>query len=195
MRAALPTLALASAIALTPSAQESFSSGQNVAPAYEGWERNADGSFNLVFGYNYNNERNEEFYDEVDTFLQNLTFQPAANPRHRFTGAAIYQLPFGKGRPFLGSANRAVNAIVGGWNISGIYSYYSGQFLTPFWTGPDPTGTAFSANATRPVVTIRPDHLVWVVVGDRSKIEAGIRELNWGEIRFLDADGKPLASR
>jgi zinc protease len=43
--------------------------------------------------------------------------------------------------------------------------------------------------------TIRPDHLVWVVVGDRSKIEAGIRELNWGEIRFLDADGKPLASR
>src|SRR5204863_273806 len=42
---------------------------------------------------------------------------------------------------------------------------------------------------------IRPDHLVWVVVGDRSKIEAGIRELNFGEIRFLDADGKPLASR
>jgi zinc protease len=43
--------------------------------------------------------------------------------------------------------------------------------------------------------TIRPDHLVWVVVGDRAKIEAGIRELNFGEIRFLDADGKPLASR
>jgi zinc protease len=43
--------------------------------------------------------------------------------------------------------------------------------------------------------TVRPDHLVWVVVGDRSKIEAGLRELNWGEIRFLDADGKPLAAR
>jgi zinc protease len=43
--------------------------------------------------------------------------------------------------------------------------------------------------------TVRPDHLVWVVVGDRSKIEAGIRELGWGDIRFLDADGKPLASR
>ncbi len=43
--------------------------------------------------------------------------------------------------------------------------------------------------------TIRPDHLVWVVVGDRAKIEAGIRELNFGEIRFLDADGKPLAAR
>ena len=43
--------------------------------------------------------------------------------------------------------------------------------------------------------TIRPDHLVWVVVGDRAKIEAGIRELNFGEMRFLDADGKPLAAR
>jgi len=42
---------------------------------------------------------------------------------------------------------------------------------------------------------IRPDHLVWVVVGDRAKIEPGIRELNFGEVRFLDADGKPLASR
>jgi len=43
--------------------------------------------------------------------------------------------------------------------------------------------------------SVRPDHLVWVVVGDRAKIEPGIRELGWGEIRFLDADGKPLASR
>lgn len=38
---------------------------------------------------------------------------------------------------------------------------------------------------------IFPDHLVWVVVGDRAKIEAGIRELNFGELRFIDADGNP----
>ncbi len=36
---------------------------------------------------------------------------------------------------------------------------------------------------------LRPDKLVWVIVGDRSKIEQGIRELNFGEIRFIDADG------
>jgi len=40
---------------------------------------------------------------------------------------------------------------------------------------------------------VQPDHLVWVVVGDRSKIEAGVRELNFGEVRFLDADGLPVA--
>jgi zinc protease len=41
--------------------------------------------------------------------------------------------------------------------------------------------------------TIQPDRLVWVVVGDRRKIEASIRELNLGEIRLIDADGKPIA--
>jgi len=40
--------------------------------------------------------------------------------------------------------------------------------------------------------TVRPDNLVWVVVGDRSKIEASIRQLGLGEVKFLDADGNPI---
>ncbi len=40
--------------------------------------------------------------------------------------------------------------------------------------------------------TIDPERLVWVVVGDRAKIEAGLRGLGLGEIRLIDADGKPL---
>jgi zinc protease len=39
---------------------------------------------------------------------------------------------------------------------------------------------------------LHPDNLVWVVVGDRSKIEAGVRELNFGEVRLIDADGNPV---
>lgn len=39
---------------------------------------------------------------------------------------------------------------------------------------------------------VHPDSLIWIVVGDRSKIEAGIKELGLGELRLLDADGKPL---
>ena len=33
------------------SAQQTFAHGQNVAPAFEGWERNPDGSFSMVFGF------------------------------------------------------------------------------------------------------------------------------------------------
>jgi zinc protease len=40
--------------------------------------------------------------------------------------------------------------------------------------------------------TVQPDKLVWVVVGDRAKIEPGIRELNLGPLQFLDADGRPV---
>ncbi len=32
--------------------------------------------------------------------------------------AATYELPFGRGKPFLGHANALVNAFVGGWQIS-----------------------------------------------------------------------------
>jgi zinc protease len=39
---------------------------------------------------------------------------------------------------------------------------------------------------------VHPDNLIWVVVGDRAKIEAGIKELGLGEIRLLDSDGKPI---
>jgi zinc protease len=39
---------------------------------------------------------------------------------------------------------------------------------------------------------VHADKLIWVVVGDRAKIEPGIRELNWGEIQMLDADGNPV---
>jgi zinc protease len=39
---------------------------------------------------------------------------------------------------------------------------------------------------------ILPDREIWIIVGDLSKIEAGIRELKIGEVRKIDADGNPL---
>ena len=47
-------VALAAVLLAMPSAgfaQRSYATGQTIAPAYEGWERNDDGSFDLVFGY------------------------------------------------------------------------------------------------------------------------------------------------
>ena len=38
---------------------------------------------------------------------------------------------------------------------------------------------------------ITPSQIVWVVIGDRAKIELGIRELNLGTVVHLDADGRP----
>jgi zinc protease len=41
---------------------------------------------------------------------------------------------------------------------------------------------------------VHPDNLIWVVIGDRARIESGIRQLNFGEVRFIDADGNPITS-
>jgi zinc protease len=40
--------------------------------------------------------------------------------------------------------------------------------------------------------TLKPENLIWVIVGDRKKIEAGIRELNYGEVKMLDVNGKTI---
>ncbi|MGH9340146.1 MAG: hypothetical protein ACRD1R_11315, partial [Acidobacteriota bacterium] len=80
-------------------------------------------------------------------------------PTHRVTTNALYQLPFGIGRRWLTSASKPLDWAVGGWDFSVIYSYHSGSFLTPFWTGPDPTGTAFTTSSTPAFVTIRPDQV------------------------------------
>lgn len=37
---------------------------------------------------------------------------------------------------------------------------------------------------------VRPDNLTWIVVGDRAKIESGVRELGLGEFHLMDTDGK-----
>lgn len=36
---------------------------------------------------------------------------------------------------------------------------------------------------------LAPANLIWVVVGDKSKIEPGLKELGFGEIKYIDADG------
>jgi zinc protease len=42
---------------------------------------------------------------------------------------------------------------------------------------------------------LHPDRVVWIVVGDRSKIESPIRDLGFGEIRRIDADGNAVADK
>ena len=42
---------------------------------------------------------------------------------------------------------------------------------------------------------IDPNALTWVVVGDLSKIEAGVRALDLGEVQVVDADGKPVPAK
>jgi hypothetical protein len=48
-----------------------------------------------------------------------------------FTVSGGYALPFGKGKRFLGSANRLTDALVGGWQYQTITNFHSGVPYTP----------------------------------------------------------------
>lgn len=39
---------------------------------------------------------------------------------------------------------------------------------------------------------VKPDNVIWVVVGDRAKVEDNLKALGFGEIRLIDTDGNPV---
>src|SRR5262245_59113978 len=59
LRLAIVGLVLLLASAWTDA--QTYSRGQNISPAFEGWEQNADGSFNFLFGY-----MNRNWEEEID---------------------------------------------------------------------------------------------------------------------------------
>lgn len=61
MACRLTALFLAAGACAQQAAAQTYARGQNVAPAFEGWERNQDGSFNFLFGY-----MNRNWLEEVD---------------------------------------------------------------------------------------------------------------------------------
>ncbi|MGH9839584.1 MAG: TonB-dependent receptor domain-containing protein [Blastocatellia bacterium] len=48
---------------------------------------------------------------------------------HRLVISGIYELPFGKGKRFAGDANRLLDALIGGWQLQGLFEGQSGQAL------------------------------------------------------------------
>lgn len=61
--------------------------------------------------------------------------------RNRWITSAIYELPVGRGRQFGNHMNRFADAFIGGWQLSSIFLWQSGPFLTPYFSGGDPSGT------------------------------------------------------
>jgi hypothetical protein len=62
------------------------------------------------------------------------------NPHHRFFAQTIWELPVGSGRRYL-SRRGPVDWILGGWQISAVYTAQTGEYLTPTFSGTDPSNT------------------------------------------------------
>jgi hypothetical protein len=100
---------------LQASLNKRFSNGFNVLAAYTFAKNlgNADGN---VGGYVQN------------AYFPNLEHGPVApDLRQRLSVSYLYEVPVGHGRHFLGDAHGAMEALLGGWQISGITSAQTGE--------------------------------------------------------------------
>lgn len=77
------------------------------------------------FGENWWNGSFQNFYD----LSQDQNTLTPYDQKHVFKGYITYQLPFGNGQKLLSSKGRFVNSLVGGWSVSGLFLYASGNPL------------------------------------------------------------------
>jgi len=128
--------------ALTLGAERRFRSGLGYNYAFV-WTRDLSDTGGLENAYDRGREKGS---------IQEM-------PIRRHTLQGIYELPVGRKRHFLPNVPRVVDGIIGGWQLSTLLTTHSGMLLTPSWTGPDPTGTAYTASRTPAQVSIRPDRV------------------------------------
>ncbi len=99
--------------------------------------------FSMLASYAYVTARSQWYFDpqdEYDGLLSWYSFSVTqaggsgnptvtSDPAHRFVGAATWDIPVGRGRRIGSNLSRAADYVVGGWQLSGIYTYTSGAPL------------------------------------------------------------------
>ena len=63
--------------------------------------------------------------------------------RNRWLSTAVYALPVGRGKRFAGATGRLADLVIGGWQVSSIFLWQSGPYLTAYLPSNDidPSGT------------------------------------------------------
>ena len=172
VRAAAAAAMLTVLVASAGSAQERWNRGQNVQPVFEGWERNDDGSFTMVFGYLNRN------YEEqpVIPVGPNNRFEPGPadrgqpthfyNRRQQFVFTVRVPADWGRERDLVwtvthnGRTDRAVGHLWPVWEIDG------GVLRLNRGTG---TGQGYADNQ-RPAIRIEGEEHLEVTLPDALEI-------------------------
>ncbi len=147
--------------------QFGIDAGQRAADGesnYNAWEIELQKRFSngLLFDVNYAFARafNYQFQatDPAANPKSRYDYGPVAQqPKHILHWNYVYELPYGSGKRWGASAHRIVNAVLGGWQLSGIGTWQSGTPLTvTAGVGQSPTGAA--ANRADRIADGKRDH-------------------------------------
>jgi len=108
--------------ALTAKLEKRFSHGLQFITSYTWGHALANSGTTLSgsSGFGYLDNRN------ISTSYANAAW----DIRHNFTTGFNYDVPFGRGKALGVNMNRALDTIVGGWMVNGIFSFHTGQPFT-----------------------------------------------------------------
>ncbi|HTG94111.1 MAG TPA: carboxypeptidase regulatory-like domain-containing protein [Pyrinomonadaceae bacterium] len=70
--------------------------------------------------------------------------------KHNFTATGIWDIPFGRGRKYMSNPNGLVDALAGGWIVSGVLRLPGGLPFLPFITDPNKLGGVLFNRYVRP---------------------------------------------
>ena len=90
----------------------------------------------------------------------------ALNVTHQGSISARYELPFGRGKHWLGNATGVENKVLGGWQVNGIATMLSGFPFTP-QAGSNRSGDGDTRNPDRP--NLNPSFSGPVVLGQQTR--------------------------
>ena len=108
--------------AFSVKATRRFSSGLNVIASYT-LSKSLDDTSGI------RNQGNDNLYPQDSECIPCEYGRSAFDVKNRIVGSALYELPIGPGR--LLNTNRVVGALIGGWQVGGIFTHQTGVVGTP----------------------------------------------------------------
>ena len=122
-------------------------------------EKRFSHGYSLLAHYTYSHAKNQESaYYTID---RNVSYgRPEWQRDHVFVTANIFELPFGRGKPYLGQASRGLELLVGGWQLTTNLVVMSGEGFTPSYA---------NCGADEDVGVCRPDRVGSTSVSGQSR--------------------------
>jgi hypothetical protein len=160
--------------------QKRFSDGFTLLSSFS-YEKSIDNASGV-------RQANGDEYTPQDVYNLTLERGPSAfNFGKRWVNSFLYQLPFGKGKRMLGDANRLVDAVLGGWQLGGIFTWQGGFPLSAYCTSnatymntdstcrADATGVSPNSSTASPTQWFNPAAFV-----NRVNFVAGVGPYTYG---------------
>jgi hypothetical protein len=116
-------------------------------------DKRFSGGVSFIGAYTYGHSLDYGMTDEMQADPWNLHLDRGNSTfdvRQRLVMSSVYELPIGRGKRFMTNPARVADALLGGWEVSGITTFQTGLTVSPY------TAYAVSMGTW---VTIRPDRV------------------------------------